>query len=373
MILGEKVYFDHNATTPLLKEVREATEDIAHLPLNPSSVHSYGRYAKKLLEDARNEVANALCATDQYKTVFTASGTEANNLAITGMKEYKCITSQIEHPAVLKVVGEGLIPIDSNGVIKLDVLEQILSTSDKPILISVIMASNEIGVIQPIHEVVKIARKYKALVHTDASQYIGKAEINVAELDADMVTICGHKFGAPVGVGALIFKKQLPLTSIMKGGGQEFRFRPGTQNILAIHGLGVACSKIKQIIASFTKLEKYRDFLEEEIMRIAKDSIIFGKNAARMPNVSSFSMPGVNNETQVIHFDLNGFAVSTGAACSSGRVDLPYVHMAMGYEQKQASCAIRVSMGIENTLEQVKKFIKVWQDLYLKTRLTDAA
>ncbi|WP_039457592.1 cysteine desulfurase family protein [Candidatus Jidaibacter acanthamoebae] len=373
MSLSEKIYFDHNATTLLLKEAREAMEEIAHLPLNPSSVHSYGRYAKKLLEDARNEVASALCVTDQYKIVFTASGTEANNLAINGMKGYTCITSQIEHPAVLKVVGEGLIPVGGNGVIKLDVLERILATSDKSILISVIMASNEIGVIQPIHEVVKLARKYKALVHTDASQYIGKAGINIAELDADMVTICGHKFGAPIGVGALIFKKHLPLSSILKGGGQEFRFRPGTQNIPAIHGLGVACSKIKQIIASFTKLEKYRDFLEEEIMRIAEDSIIFGKNAARVPNVSSFSMPGVNNETQVIHFDLNGFAVSTGAACSSGRVDVPYVHMAMGYEQKQASCAIRVSMGAENTLEQVKKFIKVWQDLYLKTRLTDAA
>ena len=373
MTLREKVYFDHNATTPLLKEVREAMEDIAHLPLNPSSVHSYGRYAKKLLEDARNKTKEALLISDQYTIVFTASGTEANNLAINGMKEYSCITSQIEHPAVLKVVGEGLIPVDGNGVIKLEVLEQILATSKKPMLISVIAASNEIGVIQPIHEVVKLAQKYKALVHTDASQYIGKAEMNIAELDADMVTVCGHKFGAPAGVGALIFKKQLPLTSIMRGGGQEFRLRPGTQNITAIHGFGVACSKIKQVITSFSELKKYRDFLEEEVMRIAGDSIIVGKNAARIPNVSSFTMPGVNNETQVIHFDLNGFSVSTGAACSSGRVDLPYVHMAMGYEQKQASCAIRVSMGAGNTLEQVKEFIKVWRDLYLKTRLTDVA
>lgn len=373
MSLGSKIYFDHNATTLTLKEVRVAMEEIANLPLNPSSVHSFGRYAKKILEDARKEIALALSANDQYKVVFTSSGTEANNLALNGMKGYNRITSQIEHPSILKVIGEGLIPVDKNGVIRLDILEQILATTTKPTLVSVIMASNETGVIQPIKEVVKLARKYNVLVHTDASQYIGKQELNIDGLDADMVTICGHKFGGPLGVGALIFKKNLPLTSIMQGGGQEFRFRPGTQNISAIHGLGVACNNINQIIASFAKLKEYRDFLEESILNITNNSIVFGYGADRVSNVSSISMPNVSNETQVIHFDLNDFAVSTGAACSSGKVDLPYVHMAMGYEHKEATTAIRISLGPENTLEQVKKFVQVWQELYLKTNLIDAA
>ncbi len=373
MLIGEKIYFDHNATTPLLKEVKTAMDGVAQLPLNPSSVHSYGRFAKKLLEDARKELAQAVSASDQYQAVFTASGTEANNLALKGMAGYNCITTTIEHPSVLEVVGEGLIPVDKNGVVRLEVLEQIIASSTHPTLISVIMASNEIGVIQPIDEIVRVAHKYNAIVHTDASQALGKIELNLDALNVDMVTFCAHKFGGPIGAGALIFKKNLPLMPIMLGGGQEHRFRSGTQNIPAIHGFGVACSMIKKITSSFLSLATYRDFLEETILQISSKSRIFAKNVARLPNVSSITMPNVSNETQVIHFDLCGFAVSAGSACSSGKAELPYVHMATGCDQKEASSAIRVSLGIDNNLEQVKRFIKIWQDLYLKTRLGNVA
>ena len=367
------IYFDYNATAPMLQLVREEMYNISNAPLNPSSPHSFGRKAKSILEAARKRVSRLAGCSDDYQLIFTSSGTESNNIALKGMVGFRILTTTIEHASVLKVAGEGLIPVDKNGIVRLDILEQQLKTISGPILVSVQYANNETGVIQPLEEIVKIAKKYGAIVHTDATQAFGKVSFSAESLGVDMVTLSGHKFGGPVGAAALLFKKSLPIQPIMLGGGQEHRFRPGTQNVAAIHGFGVASEAVLDSYKQAYEIEAIRNHIERVITEYSPRSIVFGKESKRLPNTLSITMPDVLNETQVIHFDTNGIAVSAGAACSSGRVDLPYVQMSMGYEASIARTAIRVSLGLSNTIEEVDKFLKLWKALYNKSELTERA
>ncbi len=365
MHLSDYVYFDHNATTPVNPVVKKAMTEIGDEPLNASSIHAYGREAKKILEAARSNIAKALNADEKYEVVFTATGTEANNIALKAFKNLEVITTTIEHPSVLQVVGQGLIPVDKNGIVDLAALEEILKTGKK--LVSVIFANNEVGVIQPIKEIIDLVHRYNGIIHSDATQAFGKIPFNISELDLDLITISAHKMGGPQGAAALVFKKNLPVHALMQGGGQEFRIRPGTQNLYAIHGFGIAASVIN--IYEYAKLAELRDYLESEIAKICKETIFFSKEEARLPNTSSFTMPNVSNETQLIHFDTKGFAISAGSACSSGRIGLSTTQMSMGYSEEIAKTAIRISLGIGNTKQQMDKFISCWKELYEKTNM----
>jgi cysteine desulfurase len=365
-MMRPNVYFDHNATTGLLPVVQEAMCDLMGEPYNPSSTHSHGRKSRSLIDTARVRIKNAIAAGDEYEAVFTSSGTEANNLALKGLSGYKRVTSNVEHASILKVIGSGEIPVDAHGIIKLDALEEILATSQEQVLVSVQAANNETGVIQPLKEICRLVHLYEGLFHSDAVQAFGKIPLSLAEINADLITISAHKFGGPVGAAALIFKKNLPLQPIMIGGGQEMRLRPGTQNTIAIYGFGIAAEVATANLNEFAKLRFLSDYIEAEIAAISPHTVIFGKNAQRLPNTSSLTMPGVNNETQVIHFDINGFSLSAGSACSSGRIDLPYVQMAMGYEEEEARTAIRISLGMDNNKEQADRFILLWKELFFK-------
>ncbi len=370
MQLSDYIYFDHNATTPVNSVVKKAMAEMGDEPLNASSIHAFGREAKKILEVARSNVAKAVGADEKYEVVFTATGTESNNIALKGFKNLEIITTTIEHPSVLSVVGQGLIPVDKNGVVDLVSLETILKSGNR-YLVSVIFANNEVGVIQSMKEIIDVVHRYNGIIHSDATQAFGKIPLNISALDLDLITISAHKMGGPQGAAALVFKKNLPISALMQGGGQEFRIRPGTQNLAAIHGFGIAASLIN--LDEYAKLAELRDYLESEIAQVCKEAIFFGKDTQRLPNTSSFTIPNVSNETQLIHFDTNGFAISAGSACSSGRIGLSTTQMNMGYSEEIARTAIRVSLGIGNTKEQIDRFVDCWKQLYEKTNMKLAA
>lgn len=367
MSAPKRIYFDYNATTPCLVQVRDAMYEIVSEPLNPSSLHSYGRDSRFIVDTTRSRIANLAGALDNYQVIFTSTGTESNNMALLGLRDYKVLTSEIEHPSVLKVVGKGEIAVDQNGLVEMEMLEHLLATAKQPVLVSIQFANSETGVIQPIPEISKLVHQYNGLLHTDATQAFGRVSFSVTEYNIDLLTITGHKFGGPVGASALIFKKNLPLQPLMLGGGQEMRFRPGTQNVAAIHGLGIAAEIVINSLGSYQDIKEIRDYIENEIAKITPEVIIFGRAAPRLPNTSSISMPGVRNETQVIYFDINGIAVSTGSACSSGRTELNYVQMAMGYSEEIACTSLRISLGRDSTMLEAKEFVKLWKQLYLKS------
>ena len=373
MPINKSIYLDYNATTPLLPNVREAMLDIMEIPLNPSSIHGFGRCAKNIMEVARSRIAHLADCDDRYQVIFTASGTEANNIALNGFQNYKIITTNVEHASVLHVVGEGIIPVDNNGIVQIEVLDKILAQVDQPALVSVQLANNETGVIQPLKEIIEVVHKAGGLIHTDASQAFGKIEFSANDLDVDLITMSGHKFGGPVGAGALLFKKHLPLTPLMKGGGQEHRLRPGTPNIVAIHGFGVAAEIAVDMVQKASEVTQLRAYMENKLIGINKEVVVFGKLSPRLPNTSLISMPNVPNETQVIYFDLNGIAVSAGAACSSGKVDTSLVLLAMGYSEEVATTALRISLGYGTTKAEIDAFLKLWHGFTEKQFLQDAA
>ncbi|MCD6035821.1 MAG: cysteine desulfurase [Rickettsiales bacterium] len=380
-------YLDYNATAPLHPKVAKAVTSLWAEPLNGSSIHAYGRKAKSVMDDARRHVA-ALVGKDTsndpngIQVIFTASGTEANNLAIRGLKVVSRYVSGVEHPSVLKTaqsLADGdfrMIPVDKNGIVKFDVLERMLTTRKGKVLVSVMLANNETGVIQPMAEIAALARRYGALVHTDAVQAAGRIPLDMAALGVDMMTLSSHKLGGLQGAAALVIRKDLALSAQLIGGGQELGFRAGTENIPAIHGFGtIAALAEKEREALSKKLELYREALETAIHSISPEAMIVGKDAPRIPNTSCIIMPGVKAETQLIHYDMQGLSLSAGSACSSGKVEVSQVLKAMGYRDEEAACAIRVSLGRATTEEDIVRFADAWQALYrrLKTPQNKAA
>ena len=332
---------------------------------NASSVHAEGRSSRQLLEDSREQVAHAVGVIAPL-VVFTSGGSEANNWALKGAPAERLIVSAIEHPSVLeaaKASGKpvSLIPVDGNGVIDLAALERLL---DGPkALISVMLANNETGVIQPIREVVALAQAHGALVHTDAVQALGKIPVNFGLLGADLMTLSAHKLGGPLGAGALIVRDGLALEPLIHGGGQELRRRAGTENLVSIAGFGAAASE------NLNAVKALRDELESSL----EDAIIFGAAAARLPNTSCFAMPGLNAETLLMAFDLEGIAVSSGSACSSGKVTKSHVLAAMGVAPEISRAAIRVSLGWNTTPEHIHHFIAVWRKILARHTARAAA
>jgi cysteine desulfurase len=359
-------YLDYNATAPVRPAVVEAMRETLERIGNPSSVHRFGREARRALEHARAAVA-AMVGAAPAQVVFTSGGTEANNQALRSAQG-PVVVSAIEHDSVLAAVPDAArIPVDAEGRVDLAALERAL-TRLGPELVSVMLANNETGVIQPVREVVQIARRHGARVHSDAVQASGKLAIHMAALGVDFLTLSAHKFGGPQGVGALVLRDGLEPDALLRGGGQERRWRPGTENLPGIVGFGRACELALTDADWRKRTGALRDRLEARIIALAPAARVLGRDAERLPNTSCLTMPGVSNQVQLIEFDLAGIAVSTGSACSSGKVGPSHVLAAMGIDPDEAASAIRVSLGWASTADDVDRLVDAWSRLYVRTR-----
>ncbi|MBT6096220.1 MAG: cysteine desulfurase [Rhodospirillaceae bacterium] len=364
------VYLDYNATAPARPGVIDAISETLRLgAINPSSVHGPGREARKRVERAREQVA-AMVGAEADQVVFTGSGTEANNLVITGSGHSRMLVSAVEHAAVLrtaltKAADCDVIPVLSDGVVDLAALETMLADDDTPTLVSVMAANNETGVLQPIADVVRIARAHGAKVHTDAVQAAGKIEIDFAAWDVDFMTLSAHKIGGPQGVGAVICRSRELLRPMVLGGGQENGLRAGTENVAGIVGFGVAAEMAAAEQADEAlRLAALRDGMETALKAEAPHLKVVSDGAPRLPNTSCLTMPGVRNDTQVMAFDLAGIAVSAGSACSAGKVEPSHVLDAMGIADDEAVTAVRISLGEGSTDTHINSFVRAWLELW---------
>lgn len=364
------IYLDHNATTPLRREAADAVSLAMQECGNASSVHWAGRRARARIDDARGRVANLVGAAPA-DVVFTSGGTEANNLALSGLAGRRLIVSAVEHGSVLAARGDAEIcPVDEDGRIDLDALQDLLGQSEIPALLSLMAANNETGVIQPVAEAAVICRKFGAALHCDAVQAAGKMAFDWRDLGADLVSLSAHKIGGPQGVGALIVDAGSELKPLILGGGQERGLRAGTENLSGIAGFGAAAERAAGALAEMARLVDLRDGIEERIGGGAK---IYGAGAPRIGNTSCIGMPGVAAETQVMAFDLDGIMVSAGAACSSGKVTPSHVLGAMGATDEHAAQAIRVSLGWDSEAADADEFVAAWQRLFVRLGPKQAA
>ena len=357
--MHERTYLDSNATSILRPCVRNSMAKAFDLVGNPSSVHYFGRAARYHIDLAREQVAS-LVGVLPSQVIFTSGGTESNNLAINGINSQITITSSIEHASILKACLSGyFLPVDNNGVVNINRLPGLVPKNSDKTLVSIMLANNETGVIQPIKETAEIGDSLGAIIHTDAVQAAGKIPIDFAALNVHCMSISAHKLGGPAGVGALIIKEGLDLSSLLVGGGQENSYRPGTQNTLGIIGFGAAAEAARTEISEFEKLSNLRNNLELRIKAIAPVKV-FGSGAERLPNTSLLGFPNISSETLVLALDLEGIAVSSGAACSSGKVDGNHVLSAMGAKEE----AIRVSFGWSNNEEDIDAFMRAFEKIY---------
>ncbi|HLB07073.1 MAG TPA: cysteine desulfurase family protein [Alphaproteobacteria bacterium] len=367
------IYLDHNATAPVLPEAAQAVRAALALTGNPSSVHGFGRAARKLMEDSRAAVA-ALAGALPEEVTFTSGATEANNLVLGGAGRRRLLVSAIEHVSVLEAApGATRIPVDGDGLVDLVALEELLRADSEPALVSLMLANNETGVIEPVREAARLAHGHGALFHCDAVQAPGRIRFDVRELDADYLTLSSHKIGGPQGAGVLIVRGGAPLKAQIRGGGQERGRRGGTENLPGIAGFGAAARAVSGALLSVASIEALRDRLEARLLERVRGLAIFGRRAPRLPNTSCFAVAGLASETQVIALDLAGFAVSAGAACSSGRVRASHVLEAMGVEKTLVGSAIRVSLGGTTTAEEIDAFTAAWLALHERLAPRDAA
>jgi len=361
------IYLDHNATSPMHPEVADAMMPFLQNPTgNPSSLHSYGRMARSAIESARAEVANLLSCSSEAIT-FTSGGTEANNMLLKGYvdpgSERAIVSSEIEHPSILEPLrqlqddGQNVIRLksDQDGQVDLDAARKALSEID-PQLLSVIYANNETGVIQPVEALAAMVDRDSCLVHSDATQAVGKIPVDMSQLDIDAISFSAHKLRGPQGVGALVVNRK-PKHVLISGGYQENRRRGGTENVAGIVGLGKA-AQIAGLEMEHKKhhLEQLRDVFESRLANIP-GSVVFGQRAPRLPNTTYFALPYYHGETLLMELDRAGFALSSGSACHSAVTQPSHVLSAMGIEDSLALNAIRVSFGMENSLQDVEAFV----------------
>ena len=358
-------YLDHNATTPLRPQARDAMLAALDAGGNPSSIHQQGRAARALVEDARKTIADALGVLPAM-VVFTGVGTEANNFAIKGAQVERIIISATEHSCVLeaaKATGKPveIIPVSSDGIIDLEALEKSLSKDEGKALVSLMLANNETGTIQPVQQASEIAAQHGALIHTDAVQAFGKISVNFGLLGVDMMTLSAHKLGGPQGVGALILRDGVVLDKYIHGGGQEQVRRGVNENVAGITGFAAAAKvAIGDMPEKQPEIRALRDLFESQLQQVSPDALIFSNQVERLPNTSYIALKSMNALTTLINLDLDNIAVSTGSACSSGKVTGSRVLAEMGIPDDLRSCALRISFGWNSTREDVSKFIKSW-------------
>ena len=361
----EQLDLDYNATTPTKPEVVQIISEALQEVGNPSSVHSFGRRSRELIEQSRDSLAEMVGA-NSTDIIFTSGGTESNNMALSASGRRRIIISAIEHPSIMvaaeKLYSEVvLLPVNNNGLVTHDILLKAIGADGSDALISVMLANNETGVIQPIKELAAIAHNTGAIFHCDAVQGPGRIPINMNALGVDMLSISGHKFGGPKGVGAIILSPKLHVKPLIIGGGQERGWRGGTENVPGIVGMGLAARLAISDLKRSRELKNLRNYLENKIREICNEVVIYSSEVERLPNTSSITMPGVQSETQVMTFDLAGIAVSAGSACSSGKVEASHVLKAMGSDESISGCAIRVSLGWDTSPEDIERFIGVWR------------
>lgn len=354
------VYLDYNATAPLKPGVRAAMIGAMDQPGNPSSVHGFGRAARMALERARRQVAATINA-DPEDVIFTSGATEANNAALRHAPVVAVLTSAIEHEAVLAATPAARrIPVDAAGLLDLAALEIMLDEQDEPVLVSVMLANNETGVIQPIADIASVVHRHGGYLHCDAVQAFGKLPIDRVALGADMLSLSAHKCGGPAGVGALVVSERLAPERWQFGGGQEKRRRPGTENLLGIIGFGQAAELAVADMPAMQALADWRDGFEAAALAAMPQARITGAGAPRLPNTSSIGLPGVPSQTQVMALDLAGYAVSAGSACSSGRVEASNVIEAITGDRELAASVLRLSLGWQTTAADVEGFTLAW-------------
>lgn len=361
-----QIYFDHNAAAPLCAPARAAIQQAMDVIGNPSSVHSAGRLARRLVETARTTLANTVNARPQ-DIAFTASGSEACQLMLNLPMRPRILATATEHAAILEAApGVEILPVHASGLIDIGALETALGADASDTIVAVMLANNETGVIQPIKEVADIVHARNGLLAVDAAQAFGKIPIDFIMLEADMAAVSAAKVGGPLGVGAAIFRSDITPTSILKGGGQERGLRGGSENLIGIAGFGAAINAINADHVGTSRLEALRDGMEHAIAAIVQGAPLLVNGPVRLPNTASIYMPGVDAATQVMAFDLAGIAVSAGAACSSGKVGASHVLTAMGFDDDIAGGTIRVSLGPNVTEAEITKFVDVWTALYQK-------
>jgi cysteine desulfurase len=378
------VYLDHAATTPVRPEVLEVM-----LPYltdqtfgNPSSGHRFGRAARAGIEQARREVAGAVGA-EPTQVIFTSGGTEADNLGIVGAAlaardrggAMCAVVSAIEHKAILAAAhavchlggSEVILPVDTNGVVDLSALDDALA--DRPAVVSVMWVNNEVGVVQPIAEIAARCHGAGVIFHTDAVQAFGKVPITVKNLGCTLLTISGHKIGAPKGIGALIVRDRKAIEAIIHGGGQQFGIRPGTENVAGAVALGCAARlAVAEQAAEAERLGALRDELARRLVAAAPDVTINAEHGPRAPHILSVAVAGTDSEALLMHFDLAGVAVSGGSACSTGAMEPSHVLTAMGVPRETALGAIRFSMGHGTTQGDVDRVSEVFPGVVAKVR-----
>lgn len=371
MAFSQRIYLDHNATSPLRPEVAEVVVRALQLPGNASSVHAEGRAARAEIEAAREKVARLVGARAK-NVVFTSGGTEAANLVLSpGFRRLgqsgaaRLLAGAVEHPCILnghRFPAEAIetIPVDERGVLDVAWLEARLhALTDERVLASIQLANNETGVVQPVAAVARLVHEQGGLVHSDAVQAAGKIPVDITELGADVLTLSAHKIGGPKGVGAMVLASdQFEIAEkLIRGGGQEKGFRAGTENVAAIAGFGAAAElALAGLEREAGRLRELRDEAEARIRRIAPDAMVVASGAERLPNTLAFAIPGLKAETALIAFDLAGVALSSGSACSSGKVKRSHVLDAMGVEPTLAEGVLRVSLGWTTTKEDVIRF-----------------
>ena len=355
-----RTYLDHNATSPLRPEVKAAMLAAMDIHGNASSVHHEGRKARKMMDDARETLAFNLGCLPQMIT-FTSGGTEANTMAIGGVEVERILISAVEHESVRAAAAASgkpveIIPVDHSGLVILAALEKMLEGPKA--LISVMAANNETGVIQNVEHVVRLTAKAGSLSHVDAVQTFGKRPLNFGLVGCDLITVGAHKVGGPVGIGALIIRDGLVVKPLLNGGGQELRRRAGTENLVAIAGFAAA-AQAPRVDAKH---------LVEKLEAALEGAVIFGSEAQRLSNTTCFAMEGMKAETALMNFDLEGIALSSGSACSSGKVGRSHVLEAMGVAPAISSTALRVSLGWNTTAEDISHFITVWRKLNQRSK-----
>jgi len=365
------IYMDYNATAPIRESVIEIVATAMQTVGNPSSVHTAGRGARRLVEDARAKVA-ALAGSRSRDVTFCSGGTEASNAVVRGSGVASIIVSETEHDcglAAAKLAGvpSYILGVSSDGLADLKQLRRLLAEAPSPALVSVMLVNNETGVIHPVREIADIAHEFGARVHTDAVQAAGKISIDFSALSADYLTLSSHKIGGPQGVGAVITAPTAPLAPLIAGGGQELGRRSGTENVAGIAGFGIAAIEAMDELADAVRIEAMRNRFEAAISDYANTVCFIGREAPRTANTSCVAMPGVKGETQVMHFDLNGICLSSGSACSSGKVKVSHVLSAMGHDDDTANASIRVSLGRLSKESDIDALIAAWKSLYDRT------
>ena len=367
-------YLDYNATVPTLGIVKKSMINFMDLgPVNASSVHFYGRKGKNVIEHAKTNIAE-LINTKSENVIFTSSATESINLLFSNFNNI--IVSSIEHLAVLAASkSDQIIPVNKNGVIDIDYLEVLLkknSKNKKNILVSVMWVNNETGVVQPIEDVIKLSKKYGCFVHCDAAQALGKIKIDLKKVDLDFLTLSGHKIGAPSGIGALVNNKNFNLNPQILGGGQEKGMRAGTENIIGILGFGEAAAILKKMPEySYEKVKFLRDYLSNKIKLVSPETVFFGNDVERVNNTLLIASPNIPGDLALMKLDIDAFSVSSGSACSSGKISQSHVLKAMGYETL-ASNSIRLSfppndiiLASDNliTTEELDRLAQCWSNI----------